>query len=449
MVKRRTVLQFFSMASLPVITATATSLSAQTAPIRQSIDTENLTLNSKSPSDQSVVFSKILAQASENNEVVNLPAGDYYVSNILLPKRTRLRGVPGATRLIYSGSGSFFRALNSEIIDLNGIICDGGDQNLSDEITALLEFDTIPQLMICQCVITRSPKNAINLKNCAGHIEKSVISYADIALYSLDGAGVTISDNTIYDCKNGGILVHTSTLNPDKTIIRYNRVNRISAFSGGTGQYGNGINVFRAGDIIISNNQIADCAFSSIRCNSASNSQIIGNTCLRSGETGIYAEFSFESVIIANNIVDGATDGISVANFNEGGRLAIISGNIVRNMKENGPYPAEMIEFGNGISAEADTVITGNIIENIPKIGILLGWGSYMRNLSVTGNIVRNANEGIGISVVEGVGKAVMSANIFDNIKTGMIFGRQWKKVVTKDMITFGSQGYENITINK
>ena len=58
--------------------------------------------------------------------------------------------------------------------------------------------------------------------------------------------------------------------------------------------------------------------------------QITGNNCARSGEVGIYSEFSFEGAMIANNIVDGAATGICVVNFNEGGRLAVVSGNIVR-----------------------------------------------------------------------------------------------------------------------
>ncbi|TIR78362.1 MAG: TIGR03808 family TAT-translocated repetitive protein, partial [Mesorhizobium sp.] len=81
-------------------------------------------------------------------------------------------------------------------------------------------------------------------------------------------------------------------------------------------------NAFRAGNVIISANVVSDCAFSAIRANSSSNLQITGNTCSRSGETGIYSEFSFEGAILSNNLVDGAANGISIVNFNEGGRMA-------------------------------------------------------------------------------------------------------------------------------
>ena len=79
----------------------------------------------------------------------------------------------------------------------------------------------------------------------------------------------------------------------------------------GSGQNGNGVNVFRAGSVIVSNIRIADCAFSAIRSNSGSNCQMIGNSCARLGEVALYAAFAFEGAVIANNIVDKAAMGIS------------------------------------------------------------------------------------------------------------------------------------------
>src|SRR5690606_12330312 len=128
-----------------------------------------------------------------------------------------------------------------------------------------------------------------------------------------------IVGNTVADCGNGGILVHRWEKGEDGTIVTGNRIERISAAHGGTGQFGNGINVYRAGNVIVADNRIADCAFSAIRSNSGSNVQITGNNCARSGETAIYSEFAFEGAIISSNIVDGAANGISIVNFNEGG----------------------------------------------------------------------------------------------------------------------------------
>ena len=50
-------------------------------------------------------------------------------------------------------------------------------------------------------------------------------------------------------------------------------------------------------------------------------------------EVAIYSEFEFVNALIENNTVDGARAGISVTNFKEGGRLATVRGNVVRNIR--------------------------------------------------------------------------------------------------------------------
>ena len=84
-------------------------------------------------------------------------------------------------------------------------------------------------------------------------------------------------------------------------------------------------------------NRIRNAAFSAVRGNAASNLQIVGNTCTGLGEVALYAEFGFEGAVIANNIVDGAAIGVSVTNFNDGGRLAVVQGNLIRNLVATAP----------------------------------------------------------------------------------------------------------------
>jgi hypothetical protein len=72
----------------------------------------------------------------------------------------------------------------------------------------------------------------------------------------------------VRDCANGGILVHRWSVGEDATIVARNRVMRIAARAGGTGQNGNGINIFRAGNVMVTDNHVSDCAFSAIRANS-------------------------------------------------------------------------------------------------------------------------------------------------------------------------------------
>ena len=126
----------------------------------------------------------------------------------------------------------------------------------------------------------------------------------------------------------------------------------------------------------------------------------------RSGEVGIYSEFSFEGAMIAINIVDGAATGICVVNFNDGGRVAVVNGNIVRNLTGVGPYPPDPPGFGVGIAIEADTSATGNVIDGAPRFGMLLGWGPFLRDVAATGNVIRRAPVGVAVSVVEGTGSA-------------------------------------------
>ena len=146
-----------------------------------------------------------------------------------------------------------------------------------------------------------------------------------------------IAGNTVRSAGNGGILLWRSTAGDDGTLVVDNRIENVANRSGGSGQYGNAINVFRANNVIVRGNRIRNAAFSAMRGNAASNLQIVGNTCTAFGEVALYAEFGFEGAMIANNIVDGAALGVSVTNFNEGGRLAVVHGNIIRNLVPHRP----------------------------------------------------------------------------------------------------------------
>ena len=196
-----------------------------------------------------------------------------------------------------------------------------------------------------------------------------------------------------------------------------NRIERIAAKSGGSGQNGNAINVYRAGSVIVSGNRIADCAFSAIRSNSGSNCQMIGNSCARLGETALWAEFAFEGAVIANNLIDKAATGIAVTNFNDGGRLAVVQGNLIRNLF----LRKDAVPNGVGIAVEADSVVTGNVIEGSISYGIVIGWGRYLRDVSVTDNLIRNAFIGIGVSIDPAAGTALITNNLITGAKDGGI----------------------------
>jgi uncharacterized secreted repeat protein (TIGR03808 family) len=121
-------------------------------------------------------------------------------------------------------------------------------------------------------------------------------------------------------------------------------------------------------------------------------------------------------------------------NFNEGGRLAVVQGNLIRNLKAKRPAGTDPGDSaGVGIAVEADASITGNVVENAPTAGIMVGWGAYMRDVSVTGNVVRNAPLGVAVSVVSGAGTAVITGNLISGSK-GAIVGMDHARAVTGDL---------------
>jgi uncharacterized secreted repeat protein (TIGR03808 family) len=238
-------------------------------------------------------------------------------------------------------------------------------------------------------------------------------------IFCLDARGLEIVHNVVTDCANNGIQVWRSAPGEDGTLVASNRVERIAAKGGGSGQNGNGINVFRAGGVVVSGNRIADCAYSAVRANAAGNVQIVGNSCTRAGEVALYAEFGFEGALIANNLVDGAASGIAVTNFNDGGRLAVVSGNLVRNLFRREAEPVD--KRGIGISVEADAAVTGNVIEGAPTAGIVAGWQRYLRDVSITGNLVRTAGVGILVSSDSDAGACLISHNMISGAADGAI----------------------------
>ena len=441
----------FAVMGLALGKAAAASLTGiEKASMRGSINATELGVQPGTFDDQSKAFAKLLREANDRDMPVFLPPGIYVVSNLSLPGRVRLSGVPGATRIVYGGDGHLFMAEQADHIEFSGLVFDGTNRTMGDYAQGLLDLRRVAHLVVDNCQITGSGKNGLALEHATGRVERSEISgAADAGIYSVEAGGLAITGNTVSDCANGGILVHRWQAAEDGTMVTGNRVERIQARSRGTGQNGNGINAFRAGNVVISGNIVSDCAFSAIRANSASNLQISGNTCSRSGETAVYSEFSFEGAIISNNIVDGAANGISIVNFNEGGRMGVCSGNIVRNLSTSGPYLANSPGFGVGIGVEADTTVSNNVIENAPLYGMQIGWGPFLRNVVATGNIIRKAGTGIVVSVVEGAGTAVISDNIIDGALNGAVIGQRWAEPATGDLASSNDTRYPHLTVER
>jgi uncharacterized secreted repeat protein (TIGR03808 family) len=420
---------------------------AQMAAATGMINAVEFGLQPGSPDDQTAKFNALLTKASAAGEQIFLPPGTYIASGLQFPAYVNLAGMSGKSRIVFGGRNGLISANGADHVQLSGLFIDGDDRRLSESVRGLVELSNVGYLVLDDCQIVGARKNAVDLFKCGGRIERTRISGAtDAAIFAADSTGLRITQNEISDCGNGGILVQRYEQGRDSTIIVGNRVEKIRADAGGTGQNGNAINVFRADNVIVSNNVINDSAFTAIRGNSASNLQITGNNCTASGETAIYSEFAFEGAVIANNLVDGASNGISMVNFDSGGRMGTCSGNVVRNLSTKGPYPGT---FGVGIAVEADISVTGNVIESAPLYGIQLGWGTYMRNVIATGNIVRASGEGIYVSVVKGAGSAIISDNIIQDAKNGGIVGHSWADITVKDLTRKGASDYPNLILER
>jgi uncharacterized secreted repeat protein (TIGR03808 family) len=246
-----------------------------------------------------------------------------------------------------------------------------------------------------------------------------VASAAAAGIFSIDATGLEIASCHVRDCANNGILVWRSAPGDDGTIVHANRIERIRTDGGGSGQNGNGVNVFRAGGVIVSANRITDCAYSAVRANAAADVQMIANNIARIGEVALYAEFAFSGAIISGNIIDGAAAGISVTNFNEGGRLAVVEGNLIRNLTRREHEPVD--KRGEGIAVEADATVTGNVIEGAPTAGIVVGWGRFMRDCNLSSNVIRGARVGIAISSDPDAGACIVSGNLISGASEGSI----------------------------
>jgi uncharacterized secreted repeat protein (TIGR03808 family) len=401
-----------------------------------------------SPDDQTKNLQRAIDDAARAQAPLALPPGVYHTGPLRLQGGTQLVGVRGATKLVFTGGASMFQSEGEGHIGLTGITLDGGKIPLPQR-RGLIHCLGGRDIRITGCEIINSGGNGIWLEQVSGDISGNI--FADIAttaVVSFDALGLIVSHNTIERTNDNGIEILRTSIGDDGTLVADNRIEDIKAGPGGSGQYGNAINAFRAGNVIVRGNRIKNCDYSAVRGNSASNIQISGNSVSDVREVALYSEFSFEGAVIANNTVDGAAVGVSVCNFNEGGRIAVVQGNIIRNLLPKRPIgTAPDDDAGVGIYIEADSSVTGNVIENAPSFGIIAGWGRYLRDVAITGNVIRNAFVGVGVSVVPGAGTALVNNNMISETPRGAVVGLDHARAVTTDLSLTGAQHYAQVIV--
>src|SRR3954463_5001541 len=401
-----------------------------------------------SPDDQTKNLQRAIDEAARAQAPLALPPGVYRTGMLRLQSGTQLVGVRGATKLIFSGGPSMLQGEGANSVGLTGITFDGGGIALPER-RGLVHCLGGRDLRIADCEISGSGGNGIWLEQVSGDISGNIFrKIATTAVVSFDALGLIVSRNTITDTNDNGIEILRTAIGDDGTLVTDNRIEDIKAGPGGSGQYGNAINAFRAGNVIVRGNRIKNCDYSAVRGNSASNIHISGNSVSDVREVALYSEFAFEAAVIANNTVDGAAVGVSVCNFNEGGRIAVVQGNIIRNLIPKRPIgTAPDDDAGVGIYIEADTSVTGNVIENAPSYGIVAGWGKYLRDVAITGNVIRKALAGVGVSVVPGAGTALVNNNMISETPRGAVVGLDHARAVTSDLSVDGAQRFAQVVI--
>jgi len=401
-----------------------------------------------SSEDQTRTLQRAIDDAARASMPLALPPGIYRCGQLRLSSGVQLIGVRGATKLVFTGGPSMILSEGGDSIGLTGLTLDGGSIPLPTR-RGLIHCLGGRDVRIIDCEITASGGSGIWCEQVSGDISGNILAnIAVTAVVSFDAKGLIVSRNTISGTNDNGIEILRTAIGDDGTLVADNRIENIKAGPGGSGQYGNAINAFRAGNVIVRGNHISNCDYSAVRANSTSNIQVIGNNVSDVREVALYSEFSFEGAVIANNTVDGAALGVSVCNFNEGGRIAVVQGNIIRNLIPKRPIgTAPDDDAGIGIYVEADSSVTGNVIENAPSFGIVAGWGKYLRDVVISSNVIRKASAGIGVSVMPGSGTTLINNNMIAETPRGAVVGLDHARVVTADLSAEGAQRYAQIMV--
>src|SRR6202043_71687 len=231
-----------------------------------------------SPEDQTKTLQRAIDDAARAQAPLALPPGVYRTGMLRLQNGTQLVGVRGATKLVFNGGASMLSGEGAGSIGLTNITLDGGSIPLPTR-RGLVHCISGRDIRIIDCEIANSGGNGIWLENVSGDISGNFIAdTAATAILSFDARGLLVSRNTIQGTNDNGIEILRTAIGDDGTQVLDNRIEDIKAGPGGSGQYGNAINAFRAGNVIVRGNRIRNCDYSAVRGNSASNIQITGNS---------------------------------------------------------------------------------------------------------------------------------------------------------------------------
>jgi uncharacterized secreted repeat protein (TIGR03808 family) len=394
-----------------------------------------------SASDQTAHLQAAIDAAQVRKLPLFIPAGIFKIRALRITAPVEIYCAPDGAVLEGYGQGPSIHVAPTTAghrfgpVSIRGLTMDGQGQAFPEgPYGGLIKTREIDRLTVEGCTLRNSAAQAIYLDRTAGWIRDNIVESArDCGVCSSNAAtnGVIIDANNISNSGNTGIRLTRDRLETDRSSIINNTVSVTTAAAGGNGANGNGINVYRAGNVTISGNKISDSAFSAIRLNASSGSQVIGNYCFSSREVALYVEAPGEGEpflggVVADNIIDDCGTGISIANTNNGGRRVVVSGNqITHAVNRTVTYPGGSYQtFGRGIEADGDVIVTHNQLESIADWGILAhasnyGVGKATMMVLITDNMIKTCGGGIAFHNEDFTyGRIMIGGNMIDAFTT-------------------------------
>ncbi len=403
------------------------------------LDVTHFGVNAGSSEDQSQGLQRAIDASAEARVPLWLPAGNYIAADLVLPSGAQIFGVRGATRLVLGHGAAIVASARADQVTLQGLVFDGRGQFLP-EGRGLISLRETRGLRILDCYLQESGGTGISLIGVEGEIAHCTITGAERGgLEAQDSRGLIITQNTVFQCLAFGVSVSRERSGEDGTQIVANRIEHIHLDKRGVGD---GISISRATNVMVADNQIRHCGGSAVRGAAASNLHIRGNAAYAVAGFAYRADNALSGAVIAANSADNAGGGISVADMKTGGKLMVCQGNLLRNLRGD---PAQGL--GIGIAVEADATVAGNVIEGALLAGILAGIGKTLRDVSVTGNVVRTAPIGIGVTAGADGGSALIAHNLIAGASTGAVLGLAGGKAVTGELAGDGTQRFAQVTV--
>lgn len=433
-------------------------------------------------SDQTAHLQAAIDAAQARKLPLFIPAGIFRIRTVAITAPIEIYSAPGGAVLEGYGQGPSILVAPAAAgrrfgpVSIKSLSMDGQGRAFPEgSYGGLIRARDIDGLTVEGCILRHSAAQGLYFERTSGWIRDTVVDSAgDCGLCSSNAAatGVVIEANKVKNSGNTGIRVIRDNLETDRSAILNNTVDATKAIAGGNGANGNGINVYRAGNVTISGNKVSNSAFSAIRLNASSGSHVIGNYCHSSYEVALYVEAPgerepFHGGIVADNIIDDCGAGISIANTNNGGRRIVVSGNqITHAVNHTVTYPGGSYQtFGRGIEADGDVIVTRNQIESVADWAILAhasnyGVGTATMMVLITDNMIKTCGGGIAFHNEDATyGRIMIGGNMIDAFTTtaqyAAIVPVDWngatgiatKITNTPDLGNASSSGFANVKL--